>query len=82
MTKAAEVQQQAKLPTKGETCPDCGGAVFSSSQGKKCMGTCGRFLGGQKNGIDRTPRRTVNPGGLVGALMSRPGNANSTGRIA
>ncbi len=55
MKSTAEVA--AKPQTKGEVCPHCGGAVFMSAQGKKCIGICGAFLGGQKVGVDHTAQR-------------------------
>ena len=64
--------------SKGEQCPHCGGSVFRSAQGSKCIGTCGAFLGGQQKFTDNTPHRTVNAGGLP----ARASHAHSSGRIA
>lgn len=76
-----KIQTEVAAPkVKGEIHVECGGQIFRSSNGVKCL-KCGALLGGQNNGVDLTPRRNVNQGSLVNVQTSRPSVAVTSGRV-
>jgi hypothetical protein len=78
-----KTKDEVQTAMKGETCPNCGGPVFTSAQGKKCIGACKSFRGGQREGVDHTPRRVPNAGAIGAAISARPASqAVTSGRIA
>lgn len=82
MKKNKEVEVAAPIAkADAQFHEDCGGMIFRSSHGRKCL-KCSALLGGQDNGKDMTPRRQVNPGTLVGVLTSRASVSVSNGRLA